>query len=180
MKFVRRWLGCAALLIAVALLPLAGCGKKESGQKAVVKPGAGGDEKGGKEEEHATKGPHGGALAELGDKEEYHAELTTDKAKKQATVYILDGKAAKTVAIKAKDITLTLKDAKPPVQVKLSADAQKDDKGGSSRFVGTHPKFAEEIDPDEVEVSVVVAEGKPPIEGTFKPEKGHDHKKDKK
>jgi len=119
----------ACVLGMVALVPLAGCSKpgdagKPSGPSSARQADG-----------HPDKGPHGGALAEWGEKEEYHAEFTVDHKEQKATVYILDGSAKKAKPIEAKTITLTITNVKPTLTLTLEADPQKDDpEGMSSRF----------------------------------------------
>ena len=71
-----------ALAFGAALLCSAGCGKKDA-------PKGGGE--GGDDHDHGP-GPHGGVILELG---KFHGEFKPDHAKKEATVWILDGKAEK-------------------------------------------------------------------------------------
>lgn len=106
-------------------------------------------------------GPHGGTIVELGKS---HGEFAVDHAKKEATVYILDGDAKKPEAIAADKLLLSLKT--PALQLELKPLPQDGDpKGKSSRFVGTHEAFAKE-QPFEGMVSVVI-DGKPYF-GEFK------------
>jgi hypothetical protein len=160
------WRGsCPALILGLVVLSVAGCVPGTGTGKSVPPK---------KVETHPDRGPHGGPLAEWGE-EEYHVEFTADRGKKEVAVFILDGSARKPAAIKAKTVTLTMKKEKPPVQVKLTADPQKDDAPDTaSRFVGTHEKFAEELDPDEIDVSAEV--NSKPYEGTFEVP-GHKHGK---
>jgi hypothetical protein len=158
---------CPAVVLGLAVLTAAGCSPAAGTDKSVATKKA-------EAHDHPDKGPHGGALAEWGE-EEYHVEFTADRGKKEVAVYILDGSAKKAAPIKAKTVTLTMKKEKPPVQVKLTADPQKDDPPETaSRFAGTHEKFAGELDPDELDVSAEV-NGKP-YEGTFEVP-GHKHDK---
>src|SRR4051794_14732595 len=115
MRLTNRLFGLAALL-AAALLGASGCSGGSKEKKADEKKD--GDKKSSDKDAHPEKGPHGGALAEWG-KEEYHAEFKQDTAKKQVTVFVLDGSAKKAAPIDAKALTLTLKGEKPPVQVTL-------------------------------------------------------------
>jgi len=124
------------------------------------------------EHAHPEKGPHGGPLAELGDKEEFHAELILTKGKNEATVYILDGEAKKGVLAEVDEIVLELHSEKPPVQVKLKAAPEEGEKGGASRFVGAHEKISADLDPDTIHVDGVKVKGKAaPLNGKF----GHVH-----
>jgi hypothetical protein len=58
--------------------------------------------------DHAELGPHGGQLVELGE-EAYHAEILHDDDTHTVSVYLLDGKAEKTVDISAPSITIDVK-----------------------------------------------------------------------
>src|SRR5262245_21282388 len=114
--------------------------------------------------DHPEKGPHGGPLVEWGE-EQYHVEFTIDRAKKRATVYILDGSAKKAARIAAESVTLTL--SKPAAaQITLKAEPQDGDpKGQSSRFSGADDKLGAEGDL-EGEISATVAGT--PFSGDFK------------
>lgn len=163
-----RTLGFFAFLVACALLW--GCardpGNVKKGDDTVPKGG----------HNHPTEGPHGGALAEWGN-EEFHAEFLVDHEKKEATVYILDGVADKSVPIKEDTLTLVIKNVQPPANIVLKADPQKDDpKGRSSRFVGRHDSLTTEME-FEGEISGKI--GDKNYTGDFKEKshKGHKHKK---
>jgi hypothetical protein len=60
------------------------------------------------EHAHASAGPHGGSLIELGE-EEYHAELVHDDASGIVTVYLLDSAAKTAVPIDATEVVINLK-----------------------------------------------------------------------
>ncbi len=83
---------------------------------------------------HATRGPHGGELLEIG-KEEYRAELVVDESKKQMVVYLLEKDAKSAIAIDAAYLAVNLVLSGKPVQIKLKAIPQDvDPKGLSSCF----------------------------------------------
>jgi hypothetical protein len=125
--------------------------------------------------EHPDEGPNGGVLVEWGE-EEYHPEFKPDHAKKLATVWIHDGRI-KPTAIDAKTIQLTISNVEPPLNITLTADPQeKDPKGKSSRFSGTHDVLAKEM---EFKGTISGKVGGTPYSGKFE-EKPHDHKKEKK
>ena len=172
-----KLLGLGVLL---AGLLAAGCGKTTDtpatpkADDTKVMPAT---KKDGGEDDHDEhgEGPHGGVIIELG---KYHGEFVVDHAKKQATVYILDGKSAKTAApIAVTKLTLSIKT--PQFQADLVAAPQDGDPAGkSSRFVATHDNFGKE---QEFEGTVSgVIDGKPRA-GDFKEEehKDHDHGKKK-
>lgn len=120
------------------------------------------------EHEHG-EGPHGGTVIELG---KWHGEFCMDHAKKQATVYILDGKVKNPVPIAAEKALLNI--IKPQFQVELKADPQSTDPMGKcSRFIAVHDNFAKEQE-FEGTVSFMV-DGKQYV-GDFK-EEADSHKK---
>lgn len=151
---------CAALLCS----GLVGCGKPTD--KTDNKKSAKGDH------DH-EEGPHGGTIIELG---KYHGEFCMDHAKKQATVYILDGKTAtKATPIAVDKLLLSIKN--PQFQVDLIAVPQDGDPAGkSSRFVATHDNFAKE---QEFEGTVSGEIDGKAYFGDFKEEAHTDHKHDK-
>src|SRR5262245_45141705 len=94
------------------------------------------------EHDHPDIGPHKGALAEWGD-HDYILEFTVDHDTKEATIYVLDGKAQNAKPIPAKALTLGLKQS-PPVTIPLEAKPLGTDPAGeASRFVGKHDALAE-------------------------------------
>jgi hypothetical protein len=94
------------------------------------------------EHDHPNVGPHKGAIAEWGD-HDYILEFTVDHDTKEATVYVLDGKAKDPKPIPSKALTLSLKQA-PAVTFTLDPKPQAGDPAGqASRFVGKHDTLAE-------------------------------------
>jgi hypothetical protein len=162
-----RW--TITLLIAV-LLALGGCHPPGQGKKGAAGVKA--------KDHHAEKGPHDGVLVEWGD-DEYHAEFTVDHDKKQATIYILDGKAKDPVAIDPEKVTLTITNVpgSAALKIPLKAEPQKGDTEGlASRFVGSDDKLGVEMDfKGEIAGEVKGKEYK----GKFD-EKEHEHKHEKK
>lgn len=156
--------------VLLAGLSAVGCNKPADAPKADDKKG----EKAKKDDDHDHgEGPHGGTIIEFG---KYHAEFCMDHGKKQATVYILDGKVKNPEPISAAKLSLSIK--RPPFQVDLVAVPQDGDpKGKSSRFVATHDNFGKE---QEFEGTVSgEIDGKPYL-GDFKEEEHKDHKHGKK
>ncbi len=149
-------LACAVGFVAT------GCGPK---------PTAGSQPK--DEHDHPDVGPHKGAIAEWGD-HDYLLEFTVDHDAKEATVYVLDGKAKDAKPIPTKTLTLSLKQT-PGVTFNLDPKPQAGDPAGqSSRFVGKHDALAEKKEFAGT-ISGEVA-GKQ-YSGKFKEEPdGHDHK----
>lgn len=87
-----------------------------------------------KDHGHASKGPHQGALIELGE-EEYHGEIVLDDKNHTVTIYLLGANAKDLVAIDAPEVVINLKHGDKPEQFKLKASPLKaDPKGKSSRF----------------------------------------------
>jgi hypothetical protein len=162
-----KLLGLGALLIGLSAV---GCDKPAGGPpKAADKKVA----KTGDDDHDHGEGPHGGTVIEFG---KYHAEFCMDHGKKQATLYILDGKVKNAVPISAAKLSLSIK--QPPFQVDLVAVPQDGDPTGkSSRFVATHDHFSKE---QEFEGTVSgEVDGKPYL-GDFKEEPHNDHPPEKK
>ena len=122
------------------------------------------------EHDHPDHGPHKGAIAEWGD-HDYLLEFTVDHDTKEATVYVLDGKAKDAKPIPATALTLGLKQT-PAVTFTLAAKPQAGDPAGqASRFVGTHAALGEKKEFAGT-ISGEVAGKK--YSGSFK-EEGDDH-----
>ena len=81
--------------------------------------------------DHHEPGPHGGVVVDWG---KYHAEVCFDRAKNEATVYVL-GQDEKTPApIKSDKLTLTINEAPFKMdQVELKPSPQKGDPEGARR-----------------------------------------------
>ncbi|MBX9582837.1 MAG: hypothetical protein K2X87_21225 [Gemmataceae bacterium] len=155
-----KLLGLGVLAAGLAAL---GCDKPADPPKAEAKRAAA---KG--EHDHGA-GPHGGTVMEFG---KYHAEFCVDHAKKQATVYILDGKVKSPVPIAADKLLLSIKE--PRFQADLVAAPQDGDPAGkASRFVATHDALGKE---QEFEGTVGGKVDGTPYLGDFKEEPDHDHK----
>jgi hypothetical protein len=116
-----------------------------------------------KADEH--KGPNGGLLYE-GAEHKYHVELKIDPTTKSATAFVLDNKAKKGVPIKAATIKVKVKGLKEPITLK-AAPAKEGDTT-FTQYKGTHDRFGEKLDHDDVEIVAVIKEGQPAV--TFKPE----------
>lgn len=114
-------------------------------------------------------GPHKGPVAEWGE-EEYHVEIVADAKTGEVAVYIYgdheDLTKAKSKAIDAKTITLSLKTTEPATTLKLEAKPAKGDpEGKSSVFVGKH----DALKSDKKLVGVVSGKvGTKPYTGEFK------------
>ena len=160
--------------LLIAALAMTGCGdKKVEPTKAEVKKG------GGKADDHPPhgEGPNGGVIFDLG---KYHAEFTVDHPKKECTIRFLAGedKNAKSLAVAAKEFTLTTKPTKtkegkvvPPMTIKLLPTDAKD--GKASKFVGTDPGIGTVADFAGTVIGEI--DGKP-SQGEFEEEEHADHK----
>ena len=112
------------LFCAIFVFGIAGCTRNSSQSST---PGA-------SEHAHASAGPHGGSLIELGE-EEYHAELVHDEATGTVTVYFLDSAAKAAVPIDATEVVINRKYAGRGEGVKLAAPADSNAlPGNASRF----------------------------------------------
>lgn len=135
---------------ALLVLSMSGCGSKAS-KTSTPAAGAAAEDHG-----HASQGPHGGSLIELGN-EEYHAELVHDDKAGSVTVYILDSAAKASVPIEAADVTINLKHEGRGEQFKLAASANPGDAAGkSSRFASTEAELVEDLDREGAEAELVV------------------------
>jgi hypothetical protein len=163
-----KFLGLGALIVSLAAF---GCGKPAEPSKADTKnKQADADH----DDHDHGEGPHGGLVLELG---KYHGEFTVDHGKKQATVYILDGKVKNAVPVATEELKLVIKSpAFEVVLVPTPLDGETKEK--CSRFVATHDNFGKE---QEFEGNLVGKIEKKPYAVDFKEEehKDHDHGKEK-
>jgi len=130
--------------------------------------------------DHPSHGPHDGDLVELG-KEEFHAEVVHNHDAGSVTVYILDSAAKKAVPIEAKQVVVNLKHEGKGEQFTLAASPDAGEaEGASSRFVSTDKEFAEELDHNHGDATLVVTiKGKQyrgKISHDHEGHEGHDHK----
>lgn len=129
-----RMLGCCAGLAFGSLNALPVSQAIAEDKKPSVKPSVKPAVKDGGHS-HAAKGPHKGALIELGE-EEYHGEIVLDEKADSVTIYLLGSNAKDAVPIEASDVVINLKHGDKPEQFKLKASPLKTDpKGKSSCFV---------------------------------------------
>lgn len=152
-----KFLAYSGSLMASLVLGLAvGCSKPAAGP-ATPPAGPGQPPAQGHEEHgHATEGPHGGHLIELG-KEEYHAEMVHDDAAGTVTIYVLDSSAKKPVAIEASEIVINLKHAGKPEQFKLAASPDQGDPAGkSSRFMSNDKELGEDLDAEGADAQLML------------------------
>src|SRR5690349_9706440 len=69
---------------------------------------------------HATKGPHGGPIIELGT-EELHAELMHDDATGVVTVYLLDSEVKRYMTVATQEITINVRHDRKGLQFRLKS-----------------------------------------------------------
>src|ERR1041385_4619391 len=144
-----RWLhlsACATLFAALVLIAGPGCNPPPKKAPDTAKDKGKEKDKDAKDKkddhDHGEVGPHGGAIAEWGSS--YHGEMVIDHANKQATVYVLDDKAAKAPSVDAKrfsKVKLTLTEEKPPMTIDFALDEKKTGKD-TIAFSATHDFFA--------------------------------------
>lgn len=130
--------------------------------------------------DHPDKGPHKGALIELGD-EEYHAELVHDDEASTITVYILDASAKKAVSIDSKQILINVKHGKKVEQFRLASSPDKGDaKGLSSRFTIKDKELCEHLDEEKVEARLSLKIKGKSYAAKIEHDHDHDHEDEKK
>ena len=117
---------CLALICSLPVL--SGCGKTKTGDdKTKSKTGEGGG--------HASKGPNGGMIVEVGNDHKFHAEISYDRKKKTVTVHILDESAKNDKAIKATEVTISFTHGGEEEKKTLAAKPKEGQTDGmSSRF----------------------------------------------
>ncbi len=124
---------------------------------------------------HASEGPHGGGLIELGN-EEYHAELVHNDDAGTVTIYILDSAAKAAVPIDASEVIINLKHDGKGEQFKLPASAEQGDPAGkSSRFVSSDAELAEDLDHEASEPQLVMTISGKQYRGAVAHDHDHDH-----
>jgi hypothetical protein len=127
-RVIQGW-SCVGLVAVAMLLPgsrMVSAEDKKTDSKPTTKK---------EEHHHADKGPHGGALIELGE-EEYHGEIVMEDKTHSVIIYLLGSNAKDPVAVEAPEVFINLKHGSKPLQFKLKASPTKTDpKGKASRFV---------------------------------------------
>lgn len=145
---------CALFILSVGGCGNPGGGQASSGTTETAAPPATVETS--HEHAHASAGPHGGGLVELGN-EEYHAELVHDDKAGTVTIYILDSAAKSAVPIDATEVIINLKHDGRGEQFKLASSADRADPAGkSSRFVSSDAELAEDLDHEGAEPQLVV------------------------
>lgn len=125
--------------------------------------------------DHPDKGPHGGALVELGD-EEYHAEFIHDEKAASVIVFILDGAAKKLVPIEAKEAHIYLKSGAEPRRYALKASPLESDvKGKASRFTSGDKILLARLHDEDTDARLQVTIAGSPYSGRIVHD--HDHEK---
>lgn len=108
------------------------------------------------EHQHATEGPHGGELLELGS-EEFHVEFLHDEKNKTLTLYILDGEAKQAVPIDSPQLTINLTHDGQAEQFAVPASPESSDpQGKSSRFQSNDAELNEDLEIASGEPQLVV------------------------
>jgi hypothetical protein len=149
------------LTFASITMMLAGCPAPTT-----TTPSTGGASGGGTTEhahEHPSEGPHQGHLIELGNNEEYHAELVDNHDTHTVTIYLLDGAAKKAVTSAETELAINLIVDGKPAQFTLPAVPQDDDPAGeSSRYEIVDQALCEALDAEKTtgRMNVTIA-GKP-------------------
>lgn len=112
-------------LACAGCLGVGGCGR-ETNSDAPIVISDGPPEVSADGHSHASAGPHGGQLIELG-REAYHAELSHDDATHNVIVYLLDSTAAEPVAAadRPAEVRINLLLAGKPTQFKLLAKSDR-------------------------------------------------------
>lgn len=154
---MNRYRTHAALAAFALSAYVAGCGGKGDQTTTTTPPVT---EEAEHEHSHASTGPHGGSLVELGG-DAYHAEVVhgDDGA---VTVYVLDGNAAATVAIDAAEVIINVTHDGRPEQYTLTASPEAGDpEGKSSRFVSSDAELGEHLHEEGAAARLVIA-----IDGT--------------
>ena len=127
---------------------------------------------------HPSEGPHHGDLVELGN-EEYHAEVVHNEGAGTVEIYILNGAAAKQVAIDATELTINVTHDGKPEQFILTAKPDKaDNTGKSSRFVSDGTQLASRLDEETTSPKLVVQINGKSYRGEIKHNHDHDDHKD--
>jgi hypothetical protein len=144
--------------IAFALLcglSLAACPAKE-------------EKKGGGEEAHEHKAPHGGEVLELGN-EEGHLEMIHDHDGGKVTVYVFSTGFDKPISVAKPTITIQQKDG-TSADVPLTAVEPKAD-GTAHQWKGEHAALKSDPWDGRIRLQIAGKNYQSPLEGA-----GHDHK----
>lgn len=105
--------------------------------------------------DHAEKGPHGGVLQEMGDKEDTHAEIIHDEKTGKLTLYIIGNDAKSPVAIKdTPKLNLKAKDGNKQFEMK-AVEAKE---GAASQFEVSDEAL--KTDPLDGRITFALADGK--------------------
>lgn len=157
----------AYVSLSLSVLALAGCpSTAERSDGSTARQSA--------QHPHASEGPHGGDLIELGS-EEYHAELVFPKHSGEdeaVTIYLLDDTAEHTVAVDATEVKLNMLRDGRGEQFTLAASPESSDaEGTSSRFTSSEEELLDLFHREEVEGELVVNIGGKQYRGDI----GHHH-----
>lgn len=108
-----------------------------------------------KHEHKHEKGPHGGAISEVGDKDDTHAEIVHDEKSGKLSLYLLGKYMKAPVAIKdAPKINLKAKEGNKQIAMKV-VDAKD---GVASHFEATDDAL--KADPLQGRIAITLGDGK--------------------
>ena len=140
---------CIAALLTAASLSLlaAGCGPTNTTKPPAVNKNAHEHEEG-----HHHPGPHGGLVAEIGDKGDHHLEWTHDHEKNSVTLIVLDANKAKEVPIAMESVELVANGKA------YTLEAVNPQEGKASRFELADPDLMGTIESLSDEVTAEVKE----------------------
>lgn len=162
------------VLPLLAVASMLGCAGEEAANKTST-PNSTPESEAHANHAHPEKGPHDGDLVELGD-EEYHAEVVHGE-NGQISVYVLDGTAAKVVAIDAAEMTINVTHAGEAKQFSLPANADASDpQGMSSRFSIQDQDLAADLDSHFARAKLVVMINGKSYTGKIEHSHDDDHK----
>jgi hypothetical protein len=96
---------------------------------------------------HAEKGPHDGALVAIGH-DDAHLEIVLDAETGKLTAYVLDGEAAKSIAIKQKNLQLAITLEHDHDAHEKEGDDKKEDQKKDEVPESTFPLMLAAVSPD--------------------------------
>jgi len=127
------------------------------------------------EHNHASKGPHGGAIVELGD-EELHAEILHNDESSAVTVYLLDSEVKRYMTVSTQEIAINVKHGGKGLQFRLKAKPQQSDREGrTSRFETKSPQLIEMLDDHDAVAQLSLKVGKKSYVGRITHNHDHEH-----
>lgn len=139
-----------ALLCAIPLLSLAGCGDK-GGDKHAESP----------KKEHEHVAPHGGELLELGD-EQGHIELVHDDDAGKITMYVYGAEMDKPISVEKPAVTVQQKEGGAVDLTLVAQDAKAD--GTAHTWVAEHASLKAEPLEGRVRLKIAGKQYQSPLE----------------